>query len=222
MKHALNNFAIIIPSYNEQKTINKTIKAVSKYGFPIVIDDFSSDNTEIIIDKSICFYHRNNKNYGYDLTLEKGFEIALLNNFSYAITVDADLQNHLDDLKKITKLLKSCDLVATIRNKKQRISEYIFGIISHMTIGINDPLSGLKGYNLKLYKDYKFISYYKSIGTWLLLRSVLSKKKIRIINIKINPREDESRFGGSISANIKIFIAMFFFIITFIKFRNAN
>lgn len=53
----INLISVIIPSYNSEKTIDKTIKALLKQNYPkknyeiIVVDDESTDNTEQVVKK---------------------------------------------------------------------------------------------------------------------------------------------------------------------------
>ena len=81
-----NQVDIIIPAYNSQKFINKTIKSVFKQTFKnwklIIIDDGSTDNTWKIINK-VCkkikfkkkiIFLKNNINMGQAFSRNKGLE----------------------------------------------------------------------------------------------------------------------------------------------------
>jgi glycosyltransferase involved in cell wall biosynthesis len=89
--------SIIIPCFNEEKTISTVInKILSNYNGDkeiIVIDDFSNDKTRDIIqsnlkdkiDKIIL----NEKNYGKGFSIRKGINIA---DGEVIIIQDADLE----------------------------------------------------------------------------------------------------------------------------------
>ena len=47
-----SEIAILIPCFNEEKTISKIITEVNKYGVPIVINDKSTDKTLTIYKAS--------------------------------------------------------------------------------------------------------------------------------------------------------------------------
>ena len=47
-----SEIAILIPCFNEEKTISKIITEVNKYGVPIVINDKSTDKTLTIIKQA--------------------------------------------------------------------------------------------------------------------------------------------------------------------------
>ena len=108
----------------------------------------------------------NYTNMGVDYSLNKGFIYAAKNNYTHVITIDADGQHNPTYIKKIKKYLNDkFDLVITDRKVFPRFSEKLFSLFSKKTIGVNDLLSGLKGYNLKILHHgcYDF----KSIGTEL-------------------------------------------------------
>ena len=97
---------IIIPCYNEVKTIeiivNKILK-LSKYEFEIIIvDDYSIDGTrEILKDKlsnkvSLIIY--NEKNYGKGYCIKKGIERS---NGNIILIQDADLEYDPQDYPKL-------------------------------------------------------------------------------------------------------------------------
>jgi glycosyltransferase involved in cell wall biosynthesis len=97
---------IIIPCYNEVKTIeiivNKIVK-LSKYEFEIIIvDDYSIDGTrEILKDKlsnkvSLIIY--NEKNYGKGYCIKKGIERS---NGNIILIQDADLEYDPQDYPKL-------------------------------------------------------------------------------------------------------------------------
>jgi len=76
---------ILIPTYNEEKTIleilnrvNNEIKKIEKFNFEIiVIDDFSNDKTLEFLEKNIGLYNRlikNEKNYGKGYAIRKALE----------------------------------------------------------------------------------------------------------------------------------------------------
>ena len=93
------NVSIIIPCYNEEKTIKEIVSTVKKYLTEndeiIVIDDCSSDNTlsilkndlKKIIDRLIV----NEKNYGKGYSIKQGVATAKGN---IILIQDADLEYH--------------------------------------------------------------------------------------------------------------------------------
>ena len=110
----INTLSIIIPTYNEEKTIHKILDKIRQVKLIndikkeiIIVNDFSSDNTEGVIneyiakhqDTNICYF-KLKKNTGKGAALRHGFQNA---NGEYLIIQDADLEydpNEYNDLLK--------------------------------------------------------------------------------------------------------------------------
>ena len=148
---------------------------------------------------------------GVDYSLNKGFIYAAKNNYTHVITIDADGQHNPTYIKKIKKYLNDkFDLVITDRKVFPRFSEKLFSLFSKKTIGVNDLLSGLKGYNLKIFKHHGCYDSFKSIGTELSFFSIFQYKfPFKVFKINVQKRDDKPRIGGVIKANLRILKALF-------------
>lgn len=105
------DFSIVIPAYNEEKTIRQIISVVKKVKYPgkfeiIVVDDCSQDKTQMYLDKIPGIVKiRNNKNHGKGYCLRLGFSKA---KGQIILIQDADLEyNPNDHLKLISKIKNS-------------------------------------------------------------------------------------------------------------------
>ena len=100
--------SIIIPCYNEEKTIKEIIDKVKLQNqFDkeiIVIDDFSNDRTRDILKNElknkIDHLILNNKNYGKGYSIREGIQAA---KGDYVLIQDADLEYDPNDYKKLIK-----------------------------------------------------------------------------------------------------------------------
>ena len=207
--------AIIIPAYNEEKTIQSVIYPLKKLARLFVVNDCSTDNTLKILKKNKNIIIINNKNnIGYEASLNKGFEKAYKMGFNYFITYDADNQfYHKDVIKIINFFERGFDLILCNRNKFQRYSEYLFFIISKMRYNIDDPLCGLKGYSKNVYKSLGYFDKFNSSGTQLMFHAIKNKYKTKKIKIRTKKRKDNSRFGSGIKAEFHIFRSIIIFLI---------
>ena len=200
----------IIPAYNEAGTIGKVVAEIIQHSDVVVVDDCSSDFTASIAREAGAIVVTLPINSGYEGALNAGFKFASERSYSYALTIDADGQHDVTLVNSFFQLLESHkhDLVCGERPNAARISEWMMSLYFRAFYGVNDPLCGMKAYNLKYFKSIGIFDSKLLVGTELLVRyyrlgAVIGNRKIPIF-----PRKDQSRFGSSWRANVKIFKAL--------------
>ena len=101
--------SIIIPCYNEEKTLNEIVNKVLCFkSFDkelIIVDDCSSDNTEFIINDLVRKYDeiksiRHDKNYGKGEGIKSGIKIS---TGDIILIQDADLEYNPEDYDNLIK-----------------------------------------------------------------------------------------------------------------------
>ncbi len=200
---------IIIPAYNEESTIGQVVDSTSQYGDVIVVNDASEDDTKINALNAGAIVINHKKNQGYDKTLSSGFIEADRRNYDAVITFDADGQHDSEMLKEYIKHLNNgVDLVLGIRPRIARISELIFMFYTRLKFQWQDPLCGMKGYSIKLYRKQGYFDSYGSVGTQLAVFGLLNDFTFIQIQVPINKRKDKPRFFSSIKANFHILLAL--------------
>ena len=174
------------------------------------MDDGSTDSTSDLSEKLGAKVIKSKKNNGVDYSINIGFEYAVKNDYKYVVTIDADGQHSVGDLEKIINVLKNqdCDLVISQRNNLPRISEKIFSMYTQFKYGIKDLLSGLKGYNIEVFKQYGTYRSFNSIGTELSVFTLKKGYRIKKIDINVNDRKDKPRLGGIFLGNFRIIVAL--------------
>lgn len=105
------NACIIIPTYNNARTLNRVIDGVLKYSQGndvIVVNDGSTDDTVSILNTygSQIIVLNNPKNSGKGTALRKGFAEAISRGFSNAITIDSDGQHFPSDIETVIDMAK--------------------------------------------------------------------------------------------------------------------
>ncbi|WP_286965612.1 DUF2062 domain-containing protein [Flavobacterium sp. UBA4854] len=94
------NFCVIVPTYNNQKTLKKVLDSILDFTTNIIIvNDGSTDSTsEILKSYSQLAQIHHPKNLGKGRALRNGFRKALELDFEYAITIDSDGQHFAADI----------------------------------------------------------------------------------------------------------------------------
>jgi glycosyltransferase involved in cell wall biosynthesis len=205
--------AIVIPAFNEEATISNVVQSVKEYGIVVVVNDASSDKTKKMAESAgaIVINHKDNK--GYDDALNSGFKKAEELDCNAVITFDADGQHNPIYLTEYINYLKEgVDLVLGVRPKVQRFSEYIFKLYTRKKYKWKDPLCGLKGYSIQLYRDKQQFDSYHSIGTELACFGMENNYSYKEVEININKRADKPRFSSVFGSNIKILRSLFLMI----------
>ncbi|MHC0439635.1 DUF2062 domain-containing protein [Flavobacterium sp. 3-210] len=94
------SFCVIVPTYNNQKTLKKVLDSILDFTTNIIIvNDGSTDSTsEILKQYSELTQIHHPKNIGKGRALRNGFRKAIEMKFEYAITIDSDGQHFASDI----------------------------------------------------------------------------------------------------------------------------
>lgn len=117
------NFCVIIPTYNNSRTLKRVLDSVLNYTSEIiVVNDGSTDATYgILKDYSQITPIHFPKNRGKGTALRKGFQKAIALGYDYAITIDSDGQHFASDIPNFLAAIASEGegLLIGSRNMKQ-------------------------------------------------------------------------------------------------------
>ena len=201
---------ILIPTYNEYKSLNKILNKISNKFKIIVVNDASIDKTNSLLKEKKIENIKNINNRGYEKSLIKGFKYVIKHypNIKNLVTFDADGEHNTSDLKKILRFyyMKNPDLLICNRKNIKRDSEKKIDRKFKKKYELNDPLSGLKVYKIKILK--KFITKLSFKYFLVDLVKLYLKGQYKIINFPITCkiiRNRKARIGNNINANKKIF-----------------
>ncbi|MBU1136284.1 MAG: dolichyl-phosphate beta-glucosyltransferase [Nanoarchaeota archaeon] len=162
--------SIIIPAYNEEDRIIKTLEQIAdyinkrkKYNFEIIIvDDGSTDRTLEIVEKFKELKIKllqNKKNMGKGFSVKKGI---LESKGEFALFMDADSSTSINELDKFLSCKEKQDILIGSRHLKensilvkQSIIRRIAGFFAHKLIhfiivsDIKDTMCGFKMFDKK-------------------------------------------------------------------------
>ena len=109
---------VTIPAYNEQDSIEQTVKDFIKHRLVesvIVIDNKSTDDTALLAEKCGAKVIRQDKNRGFAHSYATGLKEALKTDSNIIATAEADGTNNAYDLDKMVPYLSNCDMVVGTR-----------------------------------------------------------------------------------------------------------
>jgi len=203
------SICVIIPTYNNEKTLRRVINGVLLFTDQIIIvNDGSTDSTPTILEdyKQITQIHFD-KNKGKGMALRVGFEKAKTLGFLHVITIDSDGQHFPENLPLFEKeILESEHRVLLIgsRNMTQenvpkkssfgnKFSNFWFWFETGKTL--TDTQSGFRSYPLQSIPNRFFTPKFE-FEIEVIVRS--SWKGIEVKNIPIDvlydPTERVSHF----------------------------
>ena len=114
---------VIIPTYNNERTLKRVIDSVLDYSpYIIIVNDGSTDQTSEILKKYTHLTQIHHpKNSGKGTALRNGFKKALELGYDYAITIDSDGQHFATDIPNFIEEIEAngARLLIGSRNMKQ-------------------------------------------------------------------------------------------------------
>ncbi|WP_233280011.1 DUF2062 domain-containing protein [Constantimarinum furrinae] len=198
---------VVIPTYNNNKTLKKVLDGVLEYTSDIVlVNDGSTDNTLHILEKypQIEQIHIP-KNKGKGNALKLGFKYAVGLGYDYAITLDSDGQHFPSDIPVfIEELVKSdnknmlligdrnmneADVLARSR-KGNRVSTYWVKAVTGLDL--KDSQSGFRLYPIKALDKIRFFRNTKKFEFEVEVIVKAHWSDIEVKNVPINILYDQS------------------------------
>lgn len=207
-----NKVLIIIPAYNEEKSIAQVYQNICDYNEKnstnydvIVINDGSVDNTKEICERKNIPVINLVHNLGIGGAVQTGYKYARDNNYMYAVQFDGDGQHEVSCIKDILQPIydNEADFVIGSRFIDKNSSEFkssfarrvgiriISNLIKIMTgKRLHDITSGFRAANRKIILDFAIsypVEYPEPITNTELL-----KKNVRIKEVPVQMHEREA------------------------------
>jgi len=121
---ARTNVLVVIPAYNEERTIREVILRTLPFSDICVVNDASRDETETIVrafPDVVCITH--DQNTHIPKAILDGMAYALHHGYSHVITMDAGLTHKPEELSLFLEY-PECDLVIGVRTKITNVPFY--------------------------------------------------------------------------------------------------
>jgi len=200
---------VVIPAYNEEKNILKTVNNIKSTKIKgvtldyVVINDCSRDNTkQVLIDNKINFIDLP-FNLGIGGAVQTGYKYAYYNNYDIAIQFDGDgqhdaayLKDLIDEIKKGNDIVIGSRFVSELSTfkstKLRRIGINFLSWLIEFVTGkkIYDPTSGFRAINkniIKLFSNNYPIDYPEPDTIVTVIKKGYNVSEIPV---KMNKREN--------------------------------
>ncbi len=227
-----HRICVLIPTYNNHKTLSRVLDAVLDYTEDvIVVDDGSTDCTPTILS-----HYKNLRvislpeNQGKGNALRTGFEEARKLGFMYALTIDSDGQHYPDDIPVFVEALEKEGtevLLVGDRNMEQagipqksslgnRISTFWFWFETGITL--KDTQSGYRLYPLQRIPKKLYTPKFE-LEIEIMVRTAWNGVSVKNVPVKVlyDPEERVSHFRPfrdfvriSILNTVLVLIAIFY------------
>ena len=227
----MNKVLIIIPAYNEGKTIGKLLDRLKEPDIAdiadvLVMNDASRDDTEEVVKSRDIKVVTHIYNLGYGSGLQLGYKYAYLHGYDYVIQMDADGQHDICNISWIYKELTTpgengaCpDIVLGSRftngwkdyptSAVKKIAYILFRILIKLGTGrkITDPTTGLQGLSRNAFSYYMEFGHFddKYPDANMLMQMLLLGFNVKEIRAVMHTRET----GQSMHSGLKPIIYMF-------------
>ncbi len=219
----MNEGLIIIPAYNEGKSIADVLSKIKELDLPVdilVVNDGSKDNTVKISKEAKVKVISHMHNLGYGAALQTGYKYAAEMDYKYTIQLDGDGQHNPKDIVTAISLINKDDAYIVtgsrfmIKNSYKSSAIKVFAmkllkIIIKIATGVNitDPTSGFKALSKDTYTYFSrsgnFPADYPDVD--IIIKMLRLKCNIVEFPISVNRRE----FGESMHSGLKPVIYLF-------------
>ena len=202
---------IIIPAYNEEANILKTVNSIYEYNKNnntnydvLVINDGSKDNTENILIENNINHIKLIQNLGIGGAVQTGYKYAYENGYDIAVQFDGDGQHDVNYVKDIINPIVENKANMVIGSRFIKREEDNFKSTWLRRVGINiisiviklktrrkiyDTTSGFRAVDKNVMKE--FVNYYpyeypEPIST---VNTLVSNYKVKEVYVKMKARE---------------------------------
>jgi glycosyltransferase involved in cell wall biosynthesis len=193
---------VVMPAYNEIKTLEEVVKRVLNVGLPveiIMVDDGSTDGTRELMDELVVKYGvrsiKHEKNQGKGAALQTGFQHA---TGDLVIVQDADLEYDPDDYHMILRpfLEQNADVVYGSRylvGRYTRVHPYYHYMGNRFLTMVSNIFTGLKLTDMEtcykcfkrdVVQDLKITSKRFTVEPEITAR--IAKKRLKIFEVPIS------------------------------------
>lgn len=199
------NLSVLIPSYNEARTIGHIVADLVHKGFIVyVVDDGSSDDTAKLAHAEGAVVVKHRKNMGKGASLREGFRHIVKKGFDAVIIMDGDGQHLTSDIGNFIEKMDATGADIVIGNRMldvssmpeerkhtNRFMSYLIALLSRQRVP--DSQCGYRLIKTEVLKKIKLEASNYEIESEMIIRSSRAGFRIESVPIKTIYRGEKSR-----------------------------
>lgn len=197
MGSGTKNTVVVIPSYNEARTIGSVVLDIIKMGLSVlVIDDGSTDSTERIALDTGAMVLGHKRNMGKGVSVREAIcHVLEKTNFEWMIIMDGDGQHHSEDIPLLMNTTEGGNVDMVIGNrmlctKNMPFSRYWTNRFTSWVISgicrqeIPDTQCGFRLIKTSALRNLKLVSKKYDIETEMLIQAAENHMRIKSVPIQ--------------------------------------
>ena len=201
----MSSRCVLIPAYNEAKTIGNIVKSLRAQGMDVmVVDDCSSDNTSETARQSGAVVLEHKKNCGKGKSLKDGLEYLKDKNYEEVVFMDGDGQHDSAEVVKffecarmnnsemiIGDRMHDVEKMPFVRRMTNVFMSWVISVVSGQKI--SDSQSGFRYLKMDLLRrlDLKTSNY--EIESEMIIEASRAGARVDSMPIKVIYEEEKSK-----------------------------
>src|SRR5215216_3113989 len=188
---------VVIPAYNEERTIVEVIRGLKQRGFTtlIVVDDGSSDRTgELASDEGVIRL-RHILNRGLGGALGTGISAALRLGAEVIVTFDADGQHDPNDIMRLLAPIDVGEAEVVIGSRmldprgmpyRRRVANWTANVITYLLFGgwTTDSQSGLRAFSSRAAARMQIMTTGMEVSSEIIAEAVRTRLKRKEVPVQ--------------------------------------
>jgi glycosyltransferase involved in cell wall biosynthesis len=181
---------VVIPAYNEERTIVEVIRGLKQRGFTtlIVVDDGSSDRTGALACDEGAIRLRHLLNRGLGGALGTGISAALRLGAEVIVTFDADGQHDPNDIVRLLEPIEGGKAEVVIGSRmlepqgmpyRRRMANWIANVVTYLLFGgwTTDSQSGLRAFSSRAATRMQIMTTGMEVSSEIIAETVRNRLK---------------------------------------------
>jgi len=189
--------AVVIPAYNEERTIIEVIRGLKQHGFVtlIVVDDGSSDRTGELAGQQGVILLTHILNRGLGGALGTGINAALRLGAEAIVTFDADGQHDPDDIARLLEPIAKGEADVVIGSRMldstgmpypRRLANWTANVVTYLLFRgwTTDSQSGLRAFSSEAAARMQIMTSGMEVSSEIIAETVRNRLKWKEVPVK--------------------------------------